>query len=207
MGTGSVVWAITTYYNPVRYGRRLSNYKIFRDNLAIPLVSIELSFDGKFDLTEGDADILIQVCGGALVWQKERLLNLALKAVPADVEHVAWLDCDVILKKNDWALEAKKHLQDQNVVQLFSEAVFIDSHDYTQRSERNGSAYVPGLLKSVWCQRPHFSWKHDREESGQIYARFCLGGETKSFYNTRFLRWGDCWKRRQPDGRCDAGSA
>jgi len=146
VGTGNVVWAITAYYNPVRYGRRLSNYKIFREKLAAPLVAIELTFDGKFDLTEGDADILIQLCGGALVWQKERLLNLALRAVPADVEHVAWLDCDVILKKNDWALEARKHLQDQNVVQLFSEAVFIDSHDYIQRSERNGSTYVPGLL-------------------------------------------------------------
>ena len=170
----------------------MSNYRIFRDNLATPLVSIELSFDGKFDLTEVDADILIQLCGGARVWQKERLLNLAMKAVPADVQHVAWLDCDAILKKNDWALEASKYLQAQTVVQLFSEAVFIGSRHYTQRSERNGSTYVPGLLSLSGDKDLISVGSTIERESGQIYAWFCLGGETKSFYGTRILRWGDC---------------
>ena len=73
------MWAITTYFNPVQYKRRLSNYKIFRANLGIPLVTVELSFDGRFELTNRDADILIQISGGAVLWQKERLLNVALK--------------------------------------------------------------------------------------------------------------------------------
>ena len=44
------MWAITSYYNPVRYKRRLSNYRMFRANLGIPLVTVELSFDDKFEL-------------------------------------------------------------------------------------------------------------------------------------------------------------
>jgi hypothetical protein len=27
---GSLMWAITAYYNPIRYKRRLANYRIFR---------------------------------------------------------------------------------------------------------------------------------------------------------------------------------
>jgi hypothetical protein len=77
------VWAIASYYNPVGYRRRLANYRLFRANLGIPLVTVELSFDGRFELAEDDADILIQLTGGAVLWQKERLLNLAAKAVPA----------------------------------------------------------------------------------------------------------------------------
>jgi hypothetical protein len=55
------MWSITSYYNPARYKRRLSNYRIFRKNLATPLVTVELSFDGGFELRQGDADILERI--------------------------------------------------------------------------------------------------------------------------------------------------
>ena len=73
------MWAITSYFNPARYKNRLSNFRVFRANLGVPLVTVELSFDGNFELSEKDSDILIQVSGGAVLWQKERLLNVALK--------------------------------------------------------------------------------------------------------------------------------
>lgn len=139
------MWAITSYYNPVGHARRLANYKRFRANLGIPLVTVELSFNGVFELEKDDADILIQISGAALLWQKERLLNLALKAVPADVEHVAWLDCDVVLKRIDWAAGAEERLKDLNVVQLFSDAIFVQPEDLIRRAEDEYSC-VPCLL-------------------------------------------------------------
>jgi hypothetical protein len=117
------MWAITSYYNPIRYKRRLSNYKIFRANLAVPLVTVELSFDGHFELTRNDADILIQISGGAALWQKERLLNVAIKSVPQNVSHIAWLDCDAVFEKPDWADDAEQKLCKVNIVQLFSDLV------------------------------------------------------------------------------------
>ena len=113
------MWSITSYYNPVRYKRRLANYRAFRENLAVPLVTVELSFDGRFELTEGDADILIQISGGAVLWQKERLLNVALKSVPSNVSNIAWLDCDVIFERSDWVDAANEQLNKYNVIQLF----------------------------------------------------------------------------------------
>jgi hypothetical protein len=60
------LWAITSFFNPIRYESRRSAYKIFRKNLRGPLVTVELSFDGLFDLQINDADILIQISGGAI---------------------------------------------------------------------------------------------------------------------------------------------
>jgi hypothetical protein len=124
------VWAITSYYNPARFKRRLQNYRIFRENLAVPLVAVELSFDGHFELTEKDADVLIQISGGAVVWQKERLLNIALGAVPPDVDNIAWIDCDVIFDRSDWVDEANRRLDEFNVVQLLSDQVDLRPEDH-----------------------------------------------------------------------------
>ena len=115
------MWAITSYFNPVRYKRRLSNYRVFRANLRLPLVTVELSFDNRFELTSGDADILVQIAGGAVLWQKERLLNIAIKSVPSEIEDIAWIGCDAIFARLDWVKEAKAQLRDNHVVQLFSD--------------------------------------------------------------------------------------
>jgi len=116
------MWAITSYFNPIGYRRRSLNYRVFRRNLDLPLVTVELGFDGKYELTDDDADVLIQIDGKAVLWQKERLLNLALKAVPADVENIAWLDCDVVFQRPDWIEEAEQRLTSLNVIQLYSES-------------------------------------------------------------------------------------
>ena len=202
------MWAITSYFNPLGSRRRLSNYRPFRANLTIPLVTVELSFNGVFELEKNDADILIQLSGAALLWQKERLLNLALKAVPTDVEHIAWLDCDVILKRKDWAAEAKKQLQELNVVQLFSEAVFLNPDDDIQRIRvRDGYSYIPGLMSLADAKDLIQIGSHHRKESGQICARACLGSATKHFRKPWLLRRGYCWKRRLVHRRCAAWPA
>ena len=124
------MWAMTSYFNPVRYKRRLSHYRTFHNNLHIPLITVELSFDAKFELTKNDADILIQISGGAVLWQKERLLNIALKSVPNDVENIAWVDCDILFRRDNWAEEAEKQLNERHkIVQLFSDAIYLNKED------------------------------------------------------------------------------
>lgn len=114
------LWAITCYFNPVGFPQRRINYEIFRLNLDLPLLTVELSFDGVFKLGAGDADELIQLQGGSVLWQKERLLNIAEAALPETCRYVAWLDCDVIFGDDRWPVRARQALERANVVQLFS---------------------------------------------------------------------------------------
>jgi len=115
------LWAITSFFNPAGYQRRLENYQVFRKHLGVPVVTAELSYDGQFALRESDADILLRLNGADVMWQKERLLNLAVDSLPDECKYIAWIDCDVIFEKPDWAEAAMEALETFNLVHLFQE--------------------------------------------------------------------------------------
>ena len=116
-----MLWAITAYFNPAGYRRRLENYRTFRARLKVPLITVEASVDGQFELQTGDADILVQRRAPDVLWQKERLLNVALGLLPRECREVAWLDCDVVFERDDWAERAREQLETHSLVQLFSQ--------------------------------------------------------------------------------------
>lgn len=122
MREGSILaklWAVTSYFNPAAYRRKLLNYRVFRKRLAAPLVAVELSQSGLFELAPGDADLLIQLRGGDVMWQKERLLNVAIGHLPGECTCVAWIDCDIVFDRQDWVSAAVSELDRFSVCQLF----------------------------------------------------------------------------------------
>ena len=139
------LWAITCYFNPIGYRRRLENYRTFRQRLKVPLVAVELSFDKKFQLASADADILVQLHGSAVLWQKERLLNVALKSLPQVCDKVAWLDCDIVFESDDWAERASRALDEFVLVHLFRERnelprdFTVDSADFWKADRKSQS--------------------------------------------------------------------
>ena len=119
-------WAITTYFNLMNAATRFGNYQCFRRRLEVPLLTVEWHPDGVFQLNNGDADLLVQISGGDLMWQKERLLTIAVPALPDHVKYVAWVDCDILFENRDWKHEARRLLERKSVIQLFSEVAFPD---------------------------------------------------------------------------------
>jgi hypothetical protein len=117
-GSGSF-WAITCYFNPIGYRKRLENYRIFRERLIAPLVTVELSHNDDNHLRPGDADILVQIRSQDLLWQKERLFNIGLQSLPRDCDTVAWLDCDVVFESDDWPERASELLETYKIVMPF----------------------------------------------------------------------------------------
>lgn len=115
-----MLWAITSYFNPAGYRRRLENFREFRDRLAVPLLAVELRYGTGFELEDGDADILVRLPGRDVLWQKERLLNVALERLPGECTMVASVDCDVIFEREDWATDVRARLDRFPVVQLFT---------------------------------------------------------------------------------------
>lgn len=116
-----MLWAITSFFNPMNYRRRLENYRVFRNYLDVPLITVELAF-GDFQLTSSDAEKLVQIRGQDVMWQKERLLNVALQQVPPDCECVSFLDADVIFGNKNWVAETTDRLRQYPIVQLFETA-------------------------------------------------------------------------------------
>jgi hypothetical protein len=65
--TPSII-TITSFYNSSASKIRLKIFKEFRRMLGIELVTVELSFNGVFELNEKDSDYLIQIKKGARIW-------------------------------------------------------------------------------------------------------------------------------------------
>ena len=120
------IWALTSYFNPKRFRRRYQNYQRFRAALKLPLLTVQWAQDGAFELGPGDSDRLISVAGGDLMWQKERLLNLALAELPPACDAVVWLDCDIRFEDDGWIAGLDDALGRARVVQLFSQVVHLD---------------------------------------------------------------------------------
>ena len=151
----SRLWAITSYFNPAGYARRLQNYRLFREHLAIPLVTVELSFNGSFELAKDDAEVLVQIQGADVMWQKERLLNLAVARVPRSCDRVAWLDCDIVYGSDDWVDQTIQALDKFSLVHLFQER-----HDLRIKFDAN--------LLTTWDAPPtseSIIYKHTKNET------------------------------------------
>ena len=109
-------WGITAFFNPTDSKKRVENLRQFAAGVreqGLKLMIVELAF-GDQEARAEDSDKLIGLTGGALCWQKERLLNIGLDNLPSDCDRVAWLDGDIVFQNELWvreALEALDHLR------------------------------------------------------------------------------------------------
>lgn len=145
----SPLWAITSFFNPAGYRRRLINYRQFHSALQIPLAAIELSFNNDWELTADDANIVVQVSDGDVMWQKERLLNLVAKHLPPECKYVAWIDCDVLFQDPLWPQRAIETLTTVPVAQLFSTLHHLD-----ERGDCPAESSMPSTAAAVLDGRP-----------------------------------------------------
>ncbi len=122
------MWAVTSFFNPAGWKLKKRSYDLFRAGLAavgLPLLTVELAFgeDGGFELADDDADRVVRVRSGDVLWHKESLLNLGVAALPGDCDKVVWLDADVLFSEPRWAERTAALLEEHIVVQPFSRSV------------------------------------------------------------------------------------
>lgn len=189
------MWAITTYFNFSGYKSKLKNYRYFHSKLNIPLLTVEFSLTGEFELSQEDADILIQIQGGAMLWQKERLLNFAIDALPSNVNNVAWIDCDILFANPNWHIEALEELQHQKIIQLFTYAMYLEKDELTANpnkeyrkvkssimgvTQENRKAYLSENedSKNIDPLHPGFAWAAQRDfiSGNKLYDKAIIGG-------------------------------
>ncbi len=192
-----MLWAITSYFNPAGYRRRLMNFLEFRRRLTVPLLAVELAYGERFELADDDADLLVRLRGRDVLWQKERLLNIALGRLPDECTVVASLDCDLIFDRDDWGAAACALLERFSVVQLFSRLHhlrrdWVPGHelgegvDFTQESSASaiGRGSDPPTVLAPTSERRldvtvnGFGWAHRREVLARhgFYDACIVGG-------------------------------
>jgi hypothetical protein len=214
------LWGITSFFNPTKSQRRLANYREFRQALRVPLVAVELAFGPSPELQTDDAEVLLCLRGQCVLWQKERLLNLALQAVPPECDAVAWLDCDVVFQRDDWPVRAREQLEHVVLVQPFQDVqdsgppARIDPVDLPSPS-RHALAYQiargrlsPDRLPTAPFRQEQcaagLSWVARREllQRHGFYDAAIVGGGDRALICAAFGRWEgledrQCWNAQQ----------
>jgi hypothetical protein len=139
----SDIWVITSYFNPCRYRTRRENYDLFRahmDGSGAQVFVVELASEtGAFELPAHGPGLRIR--GGGRLWQKERMLNLAVERLPPACTKVVWIDCDVMFERPGWLESASAALERFAVIQPFSEVVRLPRGI---RQAVSGAALPPG---------------------------------------------------------------
>jgi hypothetical protein len=133
--------AIATFFNPLGWSSRRTNFAVFRDHLrrqGVPLYVAECRHpDREWDIADSDAEEVFRYEESDLVWQKERLFNLAVARLPKEITAVALLDADIVFQNDRWAEDSLALLRDgYRVLQPF---------DYAYRAPRGMLEDFPGL--------------------------------------------------------------
>lgn len=113
------------------------------------------------------------VAKGDRMWQKERLLNLALSQVPPECDAIAWIDLDLIFTRMDWPELTVAALEKFPVVQLFTHVIF-------QRKAGDGWPHsTESVVRNPDKGHPGFAWAARREHlerRGGFFDEAILGG-------------------------------
>lgn len=142
-----------------------------------PVIVVELSFDGKY-LT----DQSIQLKGDLqkhFLWQKERLLNIAIERLPESVDAIAWIDSDLLFKNSNWLEETKQQLENYDVVQMYDRVNYIGRKGQVEKSIPSyGKSAVEGFTEP---SSPGGAWAARREllSNGLHDERVTGGGDSE----------------------------
>jgi hypothetical protein len=131
-----MLYVITTYFNPMGYKSRYELHKNFVEHMSqfnVVLVVAEVAYrDQPFQVTNPNNSNHIQFRTVDLMWFKENLINIAVKRLPDDCEHVAWLDGDISFENLNWVDETIHALIAFTAVQLFETIKILGPDNQTQ---------------------------------------------------------------------------
>jgi len=128
------IWGITVYFNPSKSKLRHEN---FRRSIAsirlqgLKILCVELTFnDIPFEFEQTITDKMIRMRGDDrhMMWQKEALLNIALKNLPLECDKVVWFDADIIFDNKNWVSDTAKLLEEYVAIQPFSHLIRLPKY-------------------------------------------------------------------------------
>jgi hypothetical protein len=194
------IWGVSCYFNPTGSPVLRENVRLFSQDVrsqGLKLLIVELAFGGApFEIDGGLGDMVIRRRSDTVLWQKERLLNLGIKHLPATCDKVIWLDADILFENSSWVEETRSLLQSYVVIQPYRTACWLSpgcrtAPESLPRGLGEGHS-MPGMAFTLaghpdrrraladYFEHGHsgFAWAARREvlDSHGLYDRRILGG-------------------------------
>ena len=123
------LWGLVAFFNPMQYANKLPHLRRFSERVrrqGLRLLIIEMAYDDSpFDVADDLADLVVRVRTDAVLWQRERLLNIGLAALPSSCDKVVWVDADLLFENDDWVAQTRALLEEFVVVQPFESACWL----------------------------------------------------------------------------------
>lgn len=136
-------WGVTAVFGASVSERQLDNLETFARSVrrqGLPLLVVELALgDAPHRVPGTAADRILRLRAADVLWHKERLLNLGVRALPRTCRSVAWLDADVVFENDDWVAETRDRLASHPIVQPFETACWLgDGQDAPPEAPAEG---------------------------------------------------------------------
>jgi hypothetical protein len=172
---------LTTHFNPAGHSRLRETWRQWHDWIAHGYQCLELVL--------GDAEreipgsIAIRGDRRNAIWQKERLINLAIESLPASVRYVAWLDHDLILPDRWLDAGCEMLASGFDAVQLFDRVTYLGRDGMPIKTYAGAAATLAAGRTPDQC--PGGAWIASRSflaKIGGIYDRNIVGGGDAVFF-------------------------
>jgi len=150
------------FFNPAKSKRMLMNYLYTIEKLKvanIPYYTLELVFD-KCEPEIRDAH---HVYAKSVMFHKENLCSILESKIPWWYSKVVFLDADIVFGNSDWYLEVSSALEENDVVQPFSSAVWLDITYTNVVQERQSVIYMDKTKTFDHKYHPGFAWAFRRK--------------------------------------------
>lgn len=170
--------AITCHFNFSGFSAPRANMCRFMRLMKIygvPLYGMELYLKGTEPLTKGwEKWWQIEVGPECVMFQKEALLNILEKKLPATVRYVAWIDGDVMFMNAKWPEHCIQSLTHHKACQLFTRVHFTKKDGLSDFMWNGTGAQGKMDLSKA---HPGFAWAARRElwQMGALYP-YCISG-------------------------------
>jgi hypothetical protein len=160
---GAPLAVVACHFNFAGFKRNVSNLLRFlreMDMAEIPVFGVEAIAPGTAGtMTRNSRWRTVGVNRRGLMFQKEALLNAAVRMVPEDIPYIAVVDADVRFDSTDWRDRAVAQLAQTPAIQPFHGCIWTDEAGRVERSRRAAAA---AGLDSTWIGHPGFAWAFER---------------------------------------------
>jgi len=181
---------VSCYFNFSGYRSAAKNLIAFLSSLEeshLEWLLVECAFEDAGFLLPSSRRI-VHIRSRDVMWQKERLLNLAVASLSERYSKVVWLDCDVLFENPKWLVQTSELLDSVPIVQPFTQAIWLrpEPSDLRSSGEETWSSFAAVYTKYPnaallgrydWHGHTGFAWAARRDTVARhgLYDA-CLGG-------------------------------